>query len=1137
MKLSKKILAAALAVLMAISMMPLTAFASDASKTKLAWDFTNGVNIQNDGSEYHPAAYGNAKLRMIHYNNNTYSYQYGGLRTADGFVYLENLADYLEADKDIDIKFTLDFGDHGNDGNYGAFAIGSQNGNSGETTFNDVVYMQNDGTLNYRAGGSTESILTGSKSGIATSTNYAFEVKFDNSAKTLTVYQDGALIGEKTDYANLSVSDFNFLAIGVWQSTYYGNFALKSIEISQPDSTDYAAAAKANYSSISKQSINASTGIAFTGSSAGAVTQNVIYPNAAGAVESNWVTIDNSGDSNTRMSYKLFYPASSFGYFYEGNKAVIKIPVILQVDINGSEIKGYAFNYIASTNNDWTLAGNWCKCNSSSDWTQTASGDVNDLTVISTDTSHDHTNYTEKNGNNATQTTSRNTIYLSNTLVYNGAIDNSSYLTTITSTPSFIFSEDSYGYSDGLWGLGAWHGEYPNMTCELSFNDITVKALNYAPMAGVIDEINTPAFQKTFADVAANEWMYTDDSLAAYYKGVGKVATFSLNNYDLTYGALSFAASDMKSAVDDFNAINLVKKTFKATFKAAGGTTIEERTITAGDALGALPANTATAASDATHHNVYTWDGISAATVVTEDTTYTETATETACTWDDGVHSGDRTTYTCTVCGNTYYDLDVYTVTFKNAAGDTVDTRNIEAGSALGALPANTAIAHIANTDTHYVYTWDGITAETTVTGDITYTETATATACSFADPGTHHDADDSTNGYTEKFCDCGNSQITYDALDFTAYNNALQAYDETVGAADYATKYTEDSRKDYEDAVKDAKLTDAQLNNPALPQSIIDAAAEDIYLAGALLKEPGADNTYNLTITDKVEVNFDIDTEFYQAESGIIEVQYVTTDYVDGEIVLGTDTAYYNAPVEGKTEIKMDVAPAQIAEPYVITIKNEQGAEVKQIITSIVDYCTAIIEGTYSDADKEVAKGLLDYGSASETYFNYRASASTPGYSVDHSDDYADFVAAFDAESFRSKAKCSQVEGTDASGKSVYVTGVSYIAQLDPEFRFYINQDNEVYAAMTDVSIDTEGLTAKMVKTSNGFCVSVKGLKASDFAKTFTITIGTYKLTYNGYAFLYTTLREDGGTTDTNLRDLALGVYRYAAACEAKFA
>ena len=347
--------------------------------------------------------------------------------------------------------------------------------------------------------------------------------------------------------------------------------------------------------------------------------------------------------------------------------------------------------------------------------------------------------------------------------------------------------------------------------------------------------------------------------------------------------------------------------------------------------------------------------------------------------------------------------------------------------------------------------------------------------------------------------------------------------------------KYTAASFSAFTTAYNNAVNHMAGVVTEGYNSSAANSLASELNTAYANLAEKGAENTYNLTLDDKIKVNFNIDTEFYGAQGGTIEVEYVKTTDENGVITVGKDTVEYPAATEGKTPLTLDVAPAQIAEPYVITVKDSQGGEVETITTSIADYCAAIIGGEFDAKEKEVARGLLDYGASAEVYFNYREK-TTPGYSVDHSDDYDTYKAGFDAEDFKEKAKCSQVAGVDASGKSVYVTGVSYLALLDPEFRFYVNQTNEVWAAMTEVSIDDPELTAEMVKTANGNCVRVTGLKASDFAKTFTITIGTYELTYNGYAYLYTILR-DGGTNDDDLRELATGAYRYAAACEAKFA
>ena len=79
-----------------------------------------------------------------------------------------------------------------------------------------------------------------------------------------------------------------------------------------------------------------------------------------------------------------------------------------------------------------------------------------------------------------------------------------------------------------------------------------------------------------------------------------------------------------------------------------------------------------------------------------------------------------------------------------------------------------------------------------------------------------------------------------------------------------------------------------------------------------------------------------------------------------------------------------------------------------------------------------------------------------------------------------------------------------------------------------------------RWIKTEKGNCVRVTGLKASDFAKTFTLKIGTAQLTYNGYAYLYTVLRDESTAQESiaqeSLKNLAKDVYRYASAAEATF-
>ena len=343
---------------------------------------------------------------------------------------------------------------------------------------------------------------------------------------------------------------------------------------------------------------------------------------------------------------------------------------------------------------------------------------------------------------------------------------------------------------------------------------------------------------------------------------------------------------------------------------------------------------------------------------------------------------------------------------------------------------------------------------------------------------------------------------------------------------------YTADSRTAYEEAIEAAKINK---NDETLsPKAIADAVAAIQAAESLLVEAPRAQDEYNLSVDDGIEVDFDIDTEFYEAEKVVVE--FIETTDENGEITAEKTSKEYPAATTGKTPITLDVAPAQIAEPYTIKVVGANDVVIETIETSIVKYCNDIINGEYDEKDKEVARGILDYGAESEAYFNYRNKTETAGYSVDHSADYETYAAALNPESFKSKAKASFKAGVDASGANVTITGISYVTLLNPEFLFYVSQENDVWAALTEVSIEgIDGLEAKMVNTPDGNCIRVTGLNACDFAKPFKITIGTAELTYSGYAFLYTALTSNN--VGTSMKNLAKGIYRYVSACEARYA
>jgi len=478
-----------------------------------------------------------------------------------------------------------------------------------------------------------------------------------------------------------------------------------------------------------------------------------------------------------------------------------------------------------------------------------------------------------------------------------------------------------------------------------------------------------------------------------------------------------------------------------------------------------------------------------------------------------------------------------YTISFKKWGSSTKTTVQLPYGTSAEAVateaPENTATDY--NDDRHYTYAWETFTA---VSEDKNYIETRTSTVHSYTPVYTP--ADSTTNGYTTYTCECGRSYVEYDSLETvkTAYTAALDDYNETVADEDFETTYTAASRTACENAFAAITLpTEDQLDSQSTAPSVFTTATAAINAAIALLEVNEPDNSYNLTLTDNIDVNFDLDTEYYEAKDVVkFNVSYI--DVTDNKSATRTNFDVELDDLEtGAANLTLLAAPAQLAEPYVITPVDGTGAAVGEPIeVSVQDYCKSIINGEYSAEDKAVAQALLNYGALAAEYFDYATTKEDPTYAVQHAGDYKDAVALSDIKTKGAKTPVYSA-GVDASGAVINVTGISYVAISEPEFRFYVSQASDVWCSYTDLRIDGDGLSANWIKTEHGNCVSVTGLKASDFAKDFTLHIGGTDLTYNGYTFLYTVLAAETTEENESLQDLAKGIFRYASACQDKFA
>ena len=297
------------------------------------------------------------------------------------------------------------------------------------------------------------------------------------------------------------------------------------------------------------------------------------------------------------------------------------------------------------------------------------------------------------------------------------------------------------------------------------------------------------------------------------------------------------------------------------------------------------------------------------------------------------------------------------------------------------------------------------------------------------------------------------------------------------------------------------------------------------------------ANNGYSLTLEDEIDVNFFIDTEFYEAEGGYITYSYLESpdskSAKRAEYTIDDSSEQLVIQPDGRRKLVIDVAPAQLAEEFTIDVYNSAGEKMTEesITASIANYCQALLSSDAFSDYHDVANALLDYGQAANEYFDYstvHAEELGGAYSIPTSAKYS--APLTEAENSRLSSEATSIY----SKGNVALRSIAYVALLNPELRFYIdNSITEAQAASIPVSV-TGGLNAQMVKTNNGICVMVTGMKANGFGDEFTLTIGTTELTYNGYAYLKSVLNISSANAE--IKQLAKCIYRYAAASETTF-
>ena len=510
------------------------------------------------------------------------------------------------------------------------------------------------------------------------------------SSSGITVYIDGVksattgYTGEVTyeSFINNLASCNLLIGASGWPDNTYDGY-IRDLRVYNKAITDAEASklpaqynAERNKSYI-ENNINNSKSYSFntsTPSNVGDYSKNLIYAGDYSEKASAKFNNFNSGNSSNSNTVNIYSSAISVG-IYSGAGTDIRFPVasanVAYTDQNG--VKNYVgIDHISYDDSLFGLGvDTWKRCNSDTDFTDN-SDNTHDFSSSSTGGKDRTKNSPEP------QFSTKDKKYWKNYIKYKGTGNSSNYF-DVLSNPTYNYQADYYW----TWPINRKDSK-PNYTNTISTANQSFYVLNVEPLKDLLER---PSFKTDFQNVVDNEWKYDELALADYYDMYYKLLSFDLSAQDYSSAsAVENVASTIKSLVASYYSEPIRLKKFNVSYTFADGT-VQTKTITAGEPLGEIPANTKAKSNKNGTHSVYTWsDNCSESTVPQKDVTYHETFKDVDCTYDVTEKDGVITSK-CNVCGYVKTEIklnyDAYNAAvtkaddaIKNTAKYTEESRN-----------------------------------------------------------------------------------------------------------------------------------------------------------------------------------------------------------------------------------------------------------------------------------------------------------------------------------------------------------------------------------------------------------------------------------------------------------------------------
>lgn len=384
-------------------------------------------------------------------------------------------------------------------------------------------------------------------------------------------------------------------------------------------------------------------------------------------VSGNYDQLANDNYNQFDSDYNRFNFAShgvdSLVAIYDTDNADIRIPVAVEAKEGnaGNNVNVYiGFDHVSLDNGGQFSLGNstWKRANSWTDY------------YDNNDNSHDFSSDRNGNVDRAENTANGRFLIVKRNWAGVQSQESKQWKNYIKFTPDSDFNNNYYAslttlqYNvqfDATLNWTTW-GSSSNYNKSTAGATVNYKVINYAPLKKIM---NSQELKDTFEKVSANESNYNSADVAKYYAAVAALFRFHLTN-GLTVDTVSTKAAEMKSLVDNYNAVKDIKEipkhtyTFvktngeKVTFEAKDDSAAYSWAVTEGN----VPNTKSTdkkPLDDSQHKwTEYTWP--------TTATNYTFTEVGTDKFEQHNIEHGK-----CTICGYTAFDLTAY-----NAANDVV---------------------------------------------------------------------------------------------------------------------------------------------------------------------------------------------------------------------------------------------------------------------------------------------------------------------------------------------------------------------------------------------------------------------------------------------------------------------------------